>query len=334
MDAAGRVHILTMNLARLAGFALMLLLSATSAAQPAKVARVGILHPGPDNGRNNINQLYRGLQDLGYVEGRNIVFERRHAAGDEERLKQMAVELVRMKVDVLVAFGPSPTRAAREATTTIPIVMGSIDPVEQGLIASLARPGGNVTGWCMLSTESGEKQLELIREALPQLTRVAVIANPQMPGHGVRMRSLARSAKALGLQLQPIEVAHADAVEPAFEAMARGGAQGFFVVPEPMVIDAQIERIVALAAKHRLPAVYQWRVYVAAGGLMSYGPSLPESVRLWAEYVHKILKGANPADLPVETPRRYELVVNLKTARELGITLPPGILVRADEVVR
>ena len=312
----------------------LFLATAAAAQESGRVPRIGILHTGSTENPGSIPELLKGLRDNGYYEGRNVVIERKFAEGRPERLASLAVELEQMKVDVIVAFGPSPADAARKATSTIPIVTGTIDPVEQGLAASLARPGGNVTGWAVLSTETGEKQLALAKESLPGRVRVAVIVNPNMPGHSVRMQTLERSARALGLQLQPIEVAHGDALAGGFAAMVRQKTQAFFVVAEPMVIDGLAERIIALATQHRLPGLYQWKRYAQLGGLMSFGPSLPDMVRAWADHVHKILRGARPGDLPMETARKFELVLNLRTARELGITFPHSVLLMADEVLQ
>jgi len=307
---------------------------AVEAQQPTHVHRIGVLSAGPAGPGPGLEALQQGLRDLGYVEGQNLVIERRSAEGHDERLPALAAELVHLKVEVIVAGGPAPTRAAQHATQTIPIVMGNHDPVEQGLIASFAHPGGNITGWSFLSVDLGEKQLALLKEAMPQLARVAVVANPATPGHGLRMHHLVEAARALGLHLHVVEVRSPDALAQAFAAMTHAGVEAFFVLPEPTVIDGLRGQMVTLAAQYRLPAMYHWKMYVEAGGLMSYGPSLLDLNRRAAVYVDKILKGAKPADLPVETPWKYELVLNLKTAKELDLTIPPTLLMLADEVIK
>lgn len=301
-------------------------------AQRDRPYRIGVLLPGSGPG-GNMNLFYKGLADLGYVEGRNLVIERRHAEGRDEGYAALASELAKLPVDVIVAAGPSATRAASRASTTIPIVMGTVDPVEQGLIASLARPGGNLTGFAMLSVESGEKQLSLLKEAMPRLQRVAVVANPRMPAHGNVVAALAVASRKLDVQLASIEVASTDAISPAFASMARQKVEAFFVNPEPVVLDRSAKELSALASQHRLPGIYAWRSYVEAGGLMAYGPKLPDLIASWATYVDKILKGAKPADLPVETPRKYELVLNQRAARDLGFTFPASMLLAADSVI-
>jgi putative ABC transport system substrate-binding protein len=314
--------------------ALLVVPLAAEAQQSVKAPHIGLLMAHPAGTLPYLEAFYQELRALGYVEGQNLVIERRYAEGDDERLPALAAELVQLQVAVLVAVGPSPSRAAHHATRTIPIVMGNHDPVEQGLIASFAHPGGNITGWSFLSVELGEKQLALLKEALPQLTRVAVVANPATPGHGLRIHHLTEAARALGLHLHALEVSSPDTLAQAFAAMTHTGVEAFFVLPEPTVIDGLRGQMVALAAQHRLPAMYHWQMYVEAGGLMSYGPSLPALMRRAAVYVDKLLKGAKPADLPVETPWKYELALNLKTAEALGLTIPPTLLVLADEVIK
>jgi putative ABC transport system substrate-binding protein len=281
-----------------------------------------------------MESFYQELRDLGYVEGQNLDIERRYGDGHDERLSSLAAELAQLKVEVLVAVGPSPARAAFQTTKTIPIVMGNHDPVEQGLIASFAHPGGNITGWSFLSVELGGKQLEILKGALPRLTRVAVLANPAAPGHALRIHHLKEAAQALGLQLHAMEVSSPGALDRAFAAMSRARVEAFFVLPEPGVIDGLGPQIVARAAQHRLPAMYHWKMYVEAGGLMSYGPTLPDLVRRMAVYVDKILKGAKPANLPVELPLKYEFVINLKAAEALGLTFPAHLLLFANEIIR
>jgi putative ABC transport system substrate-binding protein len=306
-------------------------------AQPAgKVHRIGFLH-------TNASALWfqpllaafrQGLRDFGYVEGQNLVIEYRSAEGHAERLPALAAELVQLPVEVLVAPGPSAGPAAQQATKTLPIVIAVQDPVEQGLIASFAHPGGNITGVSFLSGEILGKQLELLKEAVPQLARVAVVANPTMPGLDLRIHRLTETAEELGLHLHVLEVGHPEALEQAWAALLQAGDEALFVVAEPTLIDGLTGRIIALAAQHRLPAMCYWKFNVEAGCLMSYGPSLPDWFRRFAHFVDRLLKGAKAADLPVELPTKYELVINLKTAKALGITFPPTLLVLADEVIQ
>ena len=281
-----------------------------------------------------MDSLVQGLRELGWVEGRNLAIERRFAENRDERLPGLAAELVRSKVEVLLAGGPSATRAAKGATDTIPIVMGTHDPVEQGLVASLAKPGGNVTGWCFLSAETAEKQLALLKQALPRAGRVAVLVNPGLPGHGVRMQHIERGARALGLRLSVLDIATAEALAPAFAAMASERVDAFIVIPEPTLIDGLRGQIVAAASRQRLPGMYMFRMYTEAGGLMSYGPDLLALTRGWAPYVDKILRGAKPADLPVQTPTKLELILNERAAREIGFTFPGSLVLAADHIIK
>jgi len=316
----------------------MLVAPLVTAAQPAgKVHRIGWLSPGfprPDRDPP-VDAFRQGLHELGYVEGQNFVIEYRGAEGKEERLSDLAAELVRLHVDVIVAVGPSATRAAQHATRTIPIVMtGSADPVAQGFVASLARPGGNITGGSFLMAELPGKRLELLKETVPQSTRVAVLGNPAFEPYKLYLNNLTVAAQALGLHLHVVEVRSADELDPAFAAMTRAGADALIVMADPALMDNLLGRVADLAATHRLPAMYYWKMYVEAGGLMSYGPSLTERHRRAAAYVDKILKGAKPANLPVEQSTKFELVINLKTAKALGITMPPSLLLLADEVIQ
>jgi putative ABC transport system substrate-binding protein len=279
------------------------------------------------------------LRALGYVEGQNLTIAYRYAEGKVERLPELAAELVRLPVDVLVVGGAPAIRAAQHATRTIPIVMaGTADPVAAGFVASLAQPGGNITGLSDLSVELPGKRLEILKEAVPQSARIAVLADPAAPYHTAKMHSLTAAAQALGVHLHVVEVRRADAlvVASAFAAMTRAGADALMVIeggwlnfglPGP-------GRLVDLAAQHRLPAMYERQETVAAGGLMSYGPNIPENFRRATTYVDKILKGATPADLPVEQATTFELVINLKAAKTLGLTIPPTLLFQANEVIQ
>jgi putative tryptophan/tyrosine transport system substrate-binding protein len=306
------------------------------AQQATKVHRIGRLSSGsPTEPNPNLEAFRQGLRELGYVEGQNLVIESRYAEGSPERLRDLALELVQRKMDVIVAVAAAATGAVQHATRTIPIVIaGGSDPVGDGLVASLARPGGNTTGFSNLTVELPGKRLELLKEAMPQSARIAVLANPAASGYESAMNNLTVAAQALGLQLHVVELRSADELDATFAAMTRAGADALIVVGEPLLLDSLRGRTVDLAAKHRLPAMYSWRELVVAGGLMSYGPSLPDMHRRAATYVDKILKGAKPADLAVEQPSKFELVINLKTAQALGVTIPPSVLFQANEVIR
>jgi putative tryptophan/tyrosine transport system substrate-binding protein len=315
----------------------MLVAPLTAEAQQAtKVHRIGRLHPGsPTEPDPNLEAFRQGLRDLGYVEGQNLVIEYRYAEGRDDLLAALAAELVQLKLDVIVTVAAAATHAVQHVTRTSPIVMaGGSDPVGDGLVASLARPGGNTTGTSNLTVELPGKRLEILKEAVPQSARIAVLANPATVGYESAMHNLAVAARALGLHLHVVELRRADELDAAFAAMTRAGADALLVVGEPLLLDSLRGQTVDLAAQHRLPAMYSWKELVVAGGLMSYGPSLPAMHRRLAVYVDKILKGAKPADLPVEQPTKFELVVNLKTAQALGITFPPTLLIQADEVVQ
>ncbi len=305
------------------------------AQQPAKVPRIGFLFslsPSPNAAR--IEAFRQVLRELGYVEGKNIVIEYRGAEGKIERLPDLATELVRLKVDVIVSAGPTVTRAAKEATKTIPIVMAwDNDPVGNGFVASLARPGGNITGLSNLAPEISGKQLELLKEIVPRLSRVSVLWTSNEPGHAQALKETQLAAGALRLQLQSLDVRGPKDIETAFGEASKGRADAVLVVSS-RVFFSQRKQVVDLAAKNRLPAVYGQPEYVESGGLMAYGPSFTDLYRRAATYVDKILKGAKPADLPVEQPTKFELVINLKTAKALGLTLPSQLLMEADHVIR
>jgi putative ABC transport system substrate-binding protein len=310
---------------------------ATAAQQATTVYRIGRLSPGPPLPEPDRREaaFRQGLRDLGYVEGHNLVLVYRYAEGNADRLHEMAAELVRLKADVLVAEGLAATRAAQHATHTLPIVMtGTPDPVEAGFVASLARPGGNITGLSFFGADLPGKRLELLKETVPQSTRIAVVGNPAHPDYAPRLHSLTVVARALGLHLHVVEVRGADALDAAFAAMTHAGAEALLVLEEPQVLDHLRKRIADLAVTHRLPTMYSWKRSVEAGGLMAYGPSFPDIFRRAATYVDKILQGTKPADLPVERPTKFELVLNLKTAETLGLTIPPSILVQVDEVIK
>ena len=301
--------------------------------QPAKVAWIGFLGAESASGyASRVEALRTGLRDLGYAEGKNIVIEYRWAEGNYERLPGLAAELVRLKVDVIVTHGSVATRAAKQATAAIPIVIGSTgDAVATGLVASLAQPGGNITGLTFFGREISAKRLELLKEALPRITQVAVLLNPANPAHRATLESMEIAARSLKLGLQPFEMVGPKEFESAFAAMAKKRVGAVAILEDAMFL-ANARRIAGLAAKHRLPLIGP-KEYAEAGGLLAYGVNIPDMWRRAAVYVDKILKGAKPADLPVERATRFEMVVNMKTAKALGIKIPNSILVRADKVI-
>jgi putative tryptophan/tyrosine transport system substrate-binding protein len=275
-----------------------------------------------------------GMRALGYVEGQNLVMEYRGAAGQYERFPALAAELVRLKVDVLLVPNTPAALAAKQATSTIPIVMTAIaDPVGSGLVASLARPGGNITGVTIMDTDLTQKRLELLKAVLPTVSRVAVLWNPANPAAAPLVRATDVAAQALGVQLHLVEARGPDAFDRAFAAMTRAHAGALLVVPDRIFLDHR-SRLAELAATSHLPTMHNNRALVEAGGLLSYGASQPDTWRRAATYVDKILKGAKPADLPVERPMKFDLVINLKTAQALGLTIPPAVLFQATEVIR
>ena len=309
-------------------------------AQPASgTPRIGYLAIN-QTARDNrpYHAFIQGLRDLGYVEGKNLVIEYRDAEGNPDRFRGLAAELAARKVSVILAGGGTlGTMAAKQATSTIPIVFGAVgDPVTEGLVTSFARPGGNVTGLAINSPELASKSLELLKQAMPGLTRVALLLKPDAAPPAVmqeRIKSWDATAQGLGMQLQIVEARDPAEFERAFSDMARA-RMGAVTVPSTPVFDAALRRLIELAAKHRLPAVYTFKHYVDAGGLMSYGPDIADLFRRAATYVDKILKGARPGDLPVEQPTKYELIVNLRTAKALGVTFPSSVLLKADEVIQ
>ena len=275
----------------------------------------------------------QGLRNLGYIEGKNIVIEYRYAEGKTDRLPELAAELVSLRVDLIVTSGPA-LWAAKNATKTIPIVFTGVqDPVATGVVDSLAKPGGNVTGLSILAPELGGKRLELLKEVVPKITRVAFLWAGLGPGAPLSVKETQAAAQAMGLQLQSLEVRDLKDFDSAFEAITKNRAQALLTNPGP-VINTHQARIVEFAAKNRLPAMYAAPESVDAGGLMSYGPNPTDQYRRAAVYVDKILKGAKPADLPVEQPIKFEFIINLKTAKQIGLTIPPNVLVRADKVIK
>ena len=303
------------------------------AQQAGKVYRIGFLGATSASGYASQVEAFReGLRGLGYVEGKNIVIDFRWAEGKYARLPQLAVELVRLKPDVLVTHAPAATRAAKRATSTIPIVMGVTgDAVATGLVDSLARPGGNVTGSSFFVRELSAKRLELLKEALPQLNRVGVLLNPDNPGNGATLEVMEHTARSLKLQLQTAEAQGPADVEGAVSSLVKRQAGALSVYEDAMLV-AQAEQIADLAKKHRLPSVGFFE-YARAGGLLAFGVSYSDLWHRAAHFVDKILKGAKPADLPVEQATKFEVAVNLKTAKALGLTIPPSLLARADQVI-
>ena len=324
---------------KLAGFLAVFLVvgvGLAEAQQRKKVPRIGSLGGASPAALSARTEAFRqGLRKLGYVEGKNIVIEWRYAGGKPERLSELATELVRLKVDLIVSAGGAPTtRAAKEATVTIPIVMAQDgDPVGSGFVASLARPGGNVTGLSTLHPEISGKQLELLKETVPRLSRVAVFGTSTRPGTAQQLRQTELAAGAFGVQLQYLDVLSSKDIETAFRAASKGRADAVLVLGGPL-FTFQRTQVVELAAKSRLPAIYPSPEFVEAGGLMTYSVSRTDLHRRAATYVDKILKGAKPADLPVEQPKKFEFIINLKAAKQIGLTIPPNVLARADRVIK
>jgi putative ABC transport system substrate-binding protein len=323
---------------RLVATAVLLLVGSVAvlAQQPGKTPRVGVLRPGspPPGDLGHREAFEGGLRDLGWTPGGNLLIEYRYADGKPERLPELAAELARLPVDVIVASAPVGVLAAQRATQTIPIVMSTLpDPVGQGFVASLARPGGNTTGLALDSEELGGKQLELLKEALPKLSRVGVLRNPKSPGYDVAKRQIEAAARRLKLEVKEFPVSRPGDLAPTFAAMSKAGVGAILVRRDVLVIEPNRAEVLALAAQRRLPAMYSFRQFPDSGGLMSYAANVNHIHRRSAAYVDKILKGAKPADLPIEQPTQFELVINLKTATELGLTIPPSLLVRADQTV-
>jgi putative ABC transport system substrate-binding protein len=315
---------------------IVLLITDLAAAQQAKkVPRIGFLVASNSSANSDRIEAFRqGLRELGYVEGKNIVIEYRAAEGKLDRLPGLAAELIDHNADVIVTAGPADTRAAKKATTTIPIVMTfDNDPVGNGFVASLARPGGNITGMSTLAPELSGKQLELLKEIVPKLSRVAVFGNSTNPGNGLALREIERAAGALKVKLQILDVLNPRDIEAAFRTASKGRDEAVLVLGSP-VVNSQRTQLVDFAVKNRLPAIYYTAEVVEAGGLMAYGVNRNDLARRAATYVDKILKGAKPADLPVEQPIKFEFIVNLKAAKQIGLTIPPNVLVRADRVIR
>jgi putative tryptophan/tyrosine transport system substrate-binding protein len=317
--------------------ALLFALSAsTQAQQPTKIPRIGYLGGvSPSANAARIEAFRHGLRELGYVEGKNIVIEWRHAEARLDRLPALAAELVRLKIDIIITGGTTATRAAKEATVTIPIVMTlDSDPVGNGFVASLARPGGNITGLSTLAPEISGKQLELLKEIVSRLSRVAVFGTSTNPANAQLLREVELAARAFGVKLQYLDLRDPKDIETAFRAASKGRADAVLMLVPGTIVGARRTEIAELAVKSRLPAIYSGRAFVEAGGLMSYGVNNTDLDRRAATYVDKILKGTKPADLPVEQPTKFELIINLKAAKQIGLTIPPEVLARADRVIR
>ena len=308
---------------------------AAEAQQTAKVPRIGFLSSlSPSSITARTESFRQGLHELGYMEGKNIVIEWRYAEGNADRLKELAAELVRLKVDVIVTGGPAVNRPAKEATATIPIVLAfDNDPVGNGFAASLARPGGNITGLSTHYPEISGKQLELLKEIVPKLSRVAVLGNSTVPGNEQALRETELAAGAFGVKLQYLDVQNPKEIELAFRAASKGRAEAVLVLGS-QVVTSNAKQFAELAVKDRLPAIYWSPEFVEAGGLMTYSVSITDLFRRAATYVDKILKGEKPANLPIEQPKKFEFIINLKAAKQIGLTIPPNVLARADKVIK
>jgi len=328
-----------MNKRKLGGFALsamLLALCASAEAQPKKIAKVGFfLGSTPAAAAHNVEAFRQGLRELGYVEGKTVVLEIRYGEARAERLPELARELISLKVDLIVASTDVVIAAVKRETQTIPIVMAiSSDPVGTGFVASLARPGGNVTGNSTISPDLSGKRLELLREIVPGLSRLAFLWNPDLRGALLDYNQTDGAARSLGLQLQSVEVPRAEDFDRAFSAITKDHAQALIVPGVNPLAFANRDRIASFVQTNRLPSMFGQREFVDAGGLMSYGHSAPDMFRRAATYVDKILKGRKPADLPVEQPMKFELIINLKAAKQIGLTIPPNVLARADKVIK
>jgi putative tryptophan/tyrosine transport system substrate-binding protein len=314
---------------------LFALCSFAEAQQTKKVSRIGFLSPGfAKSARVNRQEFWQGMRDLGYIEGQNVTVEYRFAEGNSERLPELATELVRLKPDVIVANTTSGALAAKRATTTIPIIMTNAgDPVASGLVASLARPSGNITGLSMLNVELGGKRVELLKETIPSLSRLFFLWNPTNHGNLLIKNNTERAAHALGIQMYSLEARVRADIEPTLSTIHSGPNGALAVAEEPLTFDSRAQ-IISFALKHHLPSIFGFKEYIDDGGLMSYGIRLSDLYRRAASYVDKILKGTKPADLPVEQPTKFEFIINLKTAKQIGLTIPPNVLARADQVIK
>jgi putative ABC transport system substrate-binding protein len=312
----------------------LLITDLAQAQQSEKLPRVGFLSPSAISGEfRRFEAFKRGMQELGYVEGQNILIEHRSASGKAASLPKLVAELIALKVDVIVVVSAQAAQAAKKATTTIPVVVTSGDPVGAGLVESLARPGGNVTGLANLSYDLAAKRLELLKEAVPRASRVAVIWSKDSLDAVRWIKEMKAAASVMKIDLKPIEIKGTKDLDLVISTLKKQRQDGFIPLRDPHIV-RELKLIVGLAAKHRLPAMYDDRAFTEAGGLMSYGTDLAHLDRRLAVYVDKILKGSKPSDLPVEQPMKFELLFNLKAAKQIGLTIPPNVLVRADRVVR
>ncbi len=304
------------------------------AQQPKKIPRIGILVGGSaSSDAPRIDALRQGLRELGYIEGKNIAIEYRYAEGKLDRLNERATELVRQNVDLIVTAGPGATGAAKQATNRIPIVMAQVnDPIAAGFLANLARPGGNITGLSVMAPELSGKQLEILKEVVPRLSRVAVLGS-STPGTAAALKQTEVAARGLKVQIEYLDIRDAQGIEAAFQAATKHHADALLLLNSPVLFVGRAQ-IVELAVKGRLPGIYNVAEFVEDGGLMSYAPNVVELWRRAATHVDKILKGARPGDLPVEQPTKFELIINLKAAKQIGLTIPPNVLARADKVIR
>jgi putative ABC transport system substrate-binding protein len=309
--------------------------SSAEAQQPTNVPRIGYLIGVPPSPYSARTEAFRkGLRELGYIEGKNIVIEWRYGDGDLHHLPSLAAELVRLKVDVIVTAASGPIGIAKKATDTIPIVMAfDNDPVGNGFVVSLARPGGNTTGLSILGPDISGKQLELLKEIVPKLSRVAVLGTSTNPSNAPSLKQVELAAQGFGVQLQYLDILGTNDIETAFRAAEHGHAQSVLLLGGPF-FGSQRKQIADFAIRNRLPVIYPFPEFVEAGGLLCYSANIADLFRRAATYVDKILKGAKPADLPVEQPTKFELVINLKTAKQIGLTIPPNVLARADKVIR
>ena len=314
---------------------LLATVSSTEAQQPAKIPQIGRLAIASHSAESaRIEAFRQGLRDLGYVERKNMLIEWRFADGEFDRLPAHAAELVRLKVDVIVTSGSTPTRIAKAATSTIPIVMSNDnDPVGDGFVASLARPGGNITGLSNFAPELSGKRLEILREVVPKLSHLAIVGTSTNPGYAQSIKEVKLAAAALGVKFEYLDVLDPKNIETAFRAASKGRVDGVLVLTSGILV-AQRVQVAELAAKHHIPAIYSNSQFVEADGLMFYGVNVIDLDRRAATYVDKILKGRKPVDLPVEQPTKFEFIINLKAAKQIGLTIPPNVLVRADKVIR
>jgi putative ABC transport system substrate-binding protein len=333
IDLKSALH--NLKFAIVTGAMLFALCSSAQAQQSTKVPRIGFLiATSPSATAARLEAFRQGFRELGYVDGKSVVIEYRWAEGKVDRLPDLAAELIRLKVDIIFSTGPQSTRAAKEATSMIPIVMGfDNDPVGNGFVASLARPGGNITGLSTLAPEISGKQLELLKEIVLRLSRVVVFGTSTQPGNAQALKEIELAAGALGVKFQFLDILGPKDIETAFGAAGKGRADAVLVLNSP-IFNSQRTQITDLAVKNRLPTIYWATEFVEAGGLMTYSVSFTDLFRRAATYVDKILKGAKPADLPVEQPKKFEFIINLKAAKQIGLTIPPNVLARADKVIK